>query len=344
MTAPGPLPRTIPLAIATPRLRLRFPAERDAAPLQAYFGDEASVRFTTGRAFTAAETWRSVAGVAGHWALRGYGPYVIEQRIENGGVAGDAMAPVLGLCGLWYPGDWPEPEIKWALVPAARSQGIAREAARAVLAMARVHRPDLTPISLIRAANAQSIALAQALGATFDRTLPFRGDDAHVYRHATPAAVAIRAARPADSAAVADLHLRSRRAHGAFAPIVHDDADVHRHVAQDLLPRGGTWVAEDNGRVIGYVSVSVGRRADDGGTGGWIDHLYVDPDRVGAGIGSALMAVALREALRPLRLYTFGANAGARRFYERLGFVAIAFGDGRDNEERTPDVLYELAA
>ena len=30
----------------------------------------------------------------------------------------------------------------------------------------------------------------------------------------------------------------------------------------------------------------------------------------------------------PIRLYTFQANNGARRFYERHGFTPIAFGDG----------------
>jgi hypothetical protein len=44
----------------------------------------------------------------------------------------------------------------------------------------------------------------------------------------------------------------------------------------------------------------------------------------------------------PIRLYTFQANAGARRFYERHGFVPIEFTDGQANEERCPDVLYEL--
>ena len=42
-----------------------------------------------------------------------------------------------------------------------------------------------------------------------------------------------------------------------------------------------------------------------------------------------------------LRLYTFARNAGARRFYERHGFVAVAFGDGSANEEGEPDVRYE---
>ncbi|MGE3511045.1 MAG: histone acetyltransferase, partial [Vicinamibacterales bacterium] len=30
-----------------------------------------------------------------------------------------------------------------------------------------------------------------------------------------------------------------------------------------------------------------------------------------------------------------------RVFYERHGFVAVAFGDGSGNEERCPDILYE---
>ena len=44
-----------------------------------------------------------------------------------------------------------------------------------------------------------------------------------------------------------------------------------------------------------------------------------------------------------MRLYAFQQNEAARRFYERHGFVAIAFGDGSTNEERCPDVLYGLA-
>jgi hypothetical protein len=33
---------------------------------------------------------------------------------------------------------------------------------------------------------------------------------------------------------------------------------------------------------------------------------------------------------------------GARRFYERYGFVPIEWSDGSRNEERCPDILYEL--
>jgi GNAT superfamily N-acetyltransferase len=73
---------------------------------------------------------------------------------------------------------------------------------------------------------------------------------------------------------------------------------------------------------------------------GWIDQLYVLPDRQGRGAGRALLEIALQGQSR-VRLWTFQKNAGARRFYERSGFAAIELTDGAHNEEREPDVLYE---
>jgi uncharacterized glyoxalase superfamily protein PhnB len=72
----------------------------------------------------------------------------------------------------------------------------------------------------------------------------------------------------------------------------------------------------------------------------WIDHLYVDPDSTGRGVGSQLVAVA--KTLRPsgVHLWTFESNTRARRFYERHGFVAVERTDG-DNEEGAPDVRYQ---
>jgi GNAT superfamily N-acetyltransferase len=72
--------------------------------------------------------------------------------------------------------------------------------------------------------------------------------------------------------------------------------------------------------------------------------MAVDLGFVGRGIGGLLLAHVMRTLPAPVRLYTFQANHGARRFYERYGFVAIAFTDGQANEERCPDVLYEHQA
>ena len=105
---------------------------------------------------------------------------------------------------------------------------------------------------------------------------------------------------------------------------------------------------------VGGVSVAVTGSSNDGVLGmmavsqqdgvGWIDQLYLHPSVVGRGIGSRFIALAKESLGSPIRLYTFQENAGARRFYERHEFRAIAFSDGATNEEHCPDVLYEWAA
>jgi GNAT superfamily N-acetyltransferase len=102
-----------------------------------------------------------------------------------------------------------------------------------------------------------------------------------------------------------------------------------------LLNAAEVRVAVLAGDVVGMLALT---RAD--GVG-WIDQLYLHPRAVGLGLGSAFVAQAKETLGAPIRLYTFQANDGARRFYERHGFRAIAFGDGSGNEERCPDVLYE---
>ncbi|MEO8328836.1 MAG: GNAT family N-acetyltransferase [Candidatus Nanopelagicales bacterium] len=79
---------------------------------------------------------------------------------------------------------------------------------------------------------------------------------------------------------------------------------------------------------------------------GWLNQLYVSPDSQGRGLGTELLHNVMNEHRRqhptePLWLWTFQANAGARRFYERHGFVSVEFTDGAANEEREPDVRYE---
>lgn len=72
---------------------------------------------------------------------------------------------------------------------------------------------------------------------------------------------------------------------------------------------------------------------------GWIDQLYVLPNYQGQGVGAALLDLA-KTASASLSLWTFQRNAGARRFYEAKGFVAVEQTDGSTNEEREPDMLY----
>lgn len=148
----------------------------------------------------------------------------------------------------------------------------------------------------------------------------------------------LRAAVPADAARVADILIDARAAFMPYAPSAHPDSDVRAWVRDRLLPAGGTIVATVSGEVVGVMSVSQDSACS------WIHQMWVQPRFVGLGIGSTLLAHAMAVLRRPIRLYTFQANAGPRRFYERRGFTPIEFTDGAANEERCPDVLYELPA
>lgn len=69
-----------------------------------------------------------------------------------------------------------------------------------------------------------------------------------------------------------------------------------------------------------------------------VEQLYVHPQRTGEGPGTLLVDLAKERRPDGLELWTFQANAGARRFYRRHGFVEVEWGDGTGNEQRQPDV------
>jgi ribosomal protein S18 acetylase RimI-like enzyme len=144
-----------------------------------------------------------------------------------------------------------------------------------------------------------------------------------------------RTATQADVSSVTQVYLTSRKVFVAFAPIAHSDEAVYYWIRDILIPSNRVTIVEQAGKVIGMMALSV----DD--SVGWIDHLYLLPQAVGQGIGTALVERAKTELGSPIRLYTFQANGGAIHFYERHGFKPIQNGDGSGNEERCPDVLYE---
>jgi ribosomal protein S18 acetylase RimI-like enzyme len=140
----------------------------------------------------------------------------------------------------------------------------------------------------------------------------------------------IRRATARDAPAVADVYLRSRAGAGdAIPPGVHPPGDVHRHVAEVVVPARETWVAEQAGEVVGVLVLD----------GADLDWLWVLPEAQGRGTGTALLTHA--QGARPdgLALWVFASNLPARSFYERHGWRAVRSTDG-DNEEGAPDVRY----
>jgi RimJ/RimL family protein N-acetyltransferase len=161
-----------PTSLETSRLLLRQFAERDWDDLHRMFEDEECVRYTIKTPLTRWQTWRALAGYLGHWSMRGYGPYAVVEK-----TSGRMMGPV----GLWYPGDWPEPEIKWSLSREFWGKGYASEAALAVQAMAFQSLKRHRLISLILPENEASKKVATRLGGVYERTIPFRDGLADIY-------------------------------------------------------------------------------------------------------------------------------------------------------------------
>ena len=149
--------------------------------------------------------------------------------------------------------------------------------------------------------------------------------------------IALRTATSNDADAVAAVYLASRKKFLPFAPLAHSDVNVRGWITEKLIQSGNMIVAEKDSEVIGMMATST----EDGVS--WIDQLYISPVVVGQGTGTKLLNFAKDLLPPPICLYTFQQNAGARRFYERHGFLPISFSDGMDNEERCPDVLYEFS-
>jgi GNAT superfamily N-acetyltransferase len=147
--------------------------------------------------------------------------------------------------------------------------------------------------------------------------------------------VITRAATSADVGDITNVFLRARKELMRFAPLAHTDYAVCRWIQDWLIPTGRVTVATDtHGLILGIAATSEA----DGVL--WLDQLYVLPPMIGQGIGARLLGLVLADARSPVYLHCFAENVRARAFYERHGFVPIAFGDGSNNDEGCPDVVY----
>jgi RimJ/RimL family protein N-acetyltransferase len=138
--------------LVTERLVLRGWRDSD---LEAYaeMAADPEVMRHLGGPMDRAGAWRLMALYAGHWALRGYGNWVVERE----GVT-------IGRCGLWRPEGWPGLELGWKLARGAWGHGYATEAARAAMDWAwnELRAPRL--ISIVDPENTPSARVAERLG------------------------------------------------------------------------------------------------------------------------------------------------------------------------------------
>jgi RimJ/RimL family protein N-acetyltransferase len=148
-------PTVVSPGLSTTRLVLREWRDGDLDAVTAMLTDPKVSRYLEPTPDRAACWRRIIALQAGHWALRGFGWWVVRGRND------DAF---LGYCGLWYPEGWPGVEIAWGLVRTAWGNGYAHEAAEAALEWAWANLQVSHVIALIAPQNRRSLATAARLG------------------------------------------------------------------------------------------------------------------------------------------------------------------------------------
>lgn len=98
-------------------------------------------------------------------------------------------------------------------------------------------------------------------------------------------------------------------------------------IREIYLPAAETWVAEDDGKLVGFLSL----------LGSEVGALFVHPSAWHQGIGRALLAKAV-ELRGDLTLRVFAENEVGRTFYRKVGFIET----GREDHKETGSELVRM--
>ena len=102
-------------------------------------------------------------------------------------------------------------------------------------------------------------------------------------------------------------------------------AQERENIETIYMPRSDTWVAEQYGEIVGFLSLM----------GNEVGAIFLEPRCHGTGIGKALMDKA-QELHGDLEVEVFEANSMGRKFYDRYGFHLI---ETKHHEETDQTIL-----
>lgn len=157
------LPMPLDLTVETERLILRRWRDADVAPNTEMLADPVTAQFITSDGKPVVDEfvgWRNAAIMAGHWALHGFGLFVVEEKLTG---------RYAGRVGPWFPAGWPGFEVGWGIAKSFRGKGYAVEAAAASIDWAFATFEIDKIVHCIRPENVASQNVAQRLGATIER-------------------------------------------------------------------------------------------------------------------------------------------------------------------------------
>ncbi len=168
--------RAVP-GVETPRLALRGHRLEDLDACAAMWGDPDVTRYIGGKPFPRDEVWMRLLRYVGHWALLGFGFWVIEEKgtgrfvgeVGLGQFLRDLTPPLEGAeCG-------------WVLAPWAHGKGFATEAVRAALAWGDEHLDPPRTACIIDPGNVASLRVAEKCGFREVRRALFKGHPTVVF-------------------------------------------------------------------------------------------------------------------------------------------------------------------
>lgn len=159
--------------VETERLLLRGFRDDDLDAWAAICSDPEVMRYlSVSHALSRAEAWRQMALFVGHWQLRGFGVWAIEEK---------SSGQIIGRTGLFEPEGWPGFELGWVLGRAWWGKGYASEGAKAGLRFAFETLGRDHVVSFIHPDNANSIRVAERIGETLEGETELNGVPVLVY-------------------------------------------------------------------------------------------------------------------------------------------------------------------
>jgi GNAT superfamily N-acetyltransferase len=117
--------------------------------------------------------------------------------------------------------------------------------------------------------------------------------------------------------------------HGVGITDPHPLQEQRAFFLGQVLPKNSVRIALEAGSLVGFIAA----------TPESVSQLYVRVSCLGHGVGSLLLHWAKEQSNGSLWLYTFAQNTNARRFYEKHGFKAVAY--GFEPTWKLEDVKYE---
>jgi GNAT superfamily N-acetyltransferase len=165
----------------------------------------------------------------------------------------------------------------------------------------------------------------------------------------------IREADPNDAEALGGIHVRAWQ--DAYRGQLSDEyldglsvderAEQWRASLQSRREAWRTWVAVEAGRPVGWATTGPSEDADADERTAELYAIYLEPDRVGTGVGRRLLEHAIEDlrarGFAAVTLWVLETNERARRFYEIAGWKH----DGTITSERVdcemrPTVRYRI--